>query len=84
MEIFTCSRQGHRFYYFFEQQANAHLQTKLGRTLPQYHFKSLQGALLQIMDILEHDVGELANGQLSLSDSDYKILESVRLKQRNV
>ena len=79
MELFARTHEGARAYQVFEEKADAGLQARLGATLPRYDLRSLQESLAQLVDILEHELGRLANGQVHLMDGHRTILSSVHL-----
>jgi predicted nucleotidyltransferase len=81
MELFTLTHGGQRAWQFFQANAEPGLQAQLGRTLPQYSLVSVQASLVRCLDILEHDLGHLTNGQLQLPDAYQKVLQAVRDRQ---
>jgi predicted nucleotidyltransferase len=81
MELYTLTHGGQRPWQFFQAAAGTDLQTKFGRTLPQYQLVSVQGALGHCLDILEQDLGSLTNEQIELPDAYRKVLKAVRARQ---
>jgi hypothetical protein len=78
MEIFARTHAGQRAYQVFESDADERLQARLGATLPQYDLISLQKSLETALDVMEHDLPYLANGQLFLTDAQQTVLYRVR------
>jgi predicted nucleotidyltransferase len=81
MELFTLTHGGQRPWQFFQAAAPLDLQEQLGHTLPQYNLVSVQASLVRCLDILEHDLEHLANGQIQLPDGYQKVLRAVRARQ---
>ena len=81
LEIFTQVRGGERSFYFFAEAAGPQLQAKLGQALPRFDPVSIRQSLLTFIDILEQDSDALSAGQLSLRDSDRRLLAQVRQNQ---
>ena len=81
MELFTLTHGGQRPWQFFQANADLDLQAQLGRALPQYDLVSVQSSLVCCLDILEHDLKHLANGQIQLPDAHQKVLRAVRGRQ---
>jgi hypothetical protein len=84
MELYTLTHGGQRPWQFFQANADPDIQAQLGRTLPQYSLVSVQAALGRCLDILEHDLGHLTNGQIQLPDTYRKVLNAVRARQTNL
>jgi hypothetical protein len=78
MTLFSRSRHGQRSYQFFQAQADATLQSRLGSTLPQYDLESARDCLSQILDLLAHDLQELTAGQLELTPAQSELLACLR------
>ena len=82
MTLYTLTHGGQRPVQFFQANANADLQAKIGRTtLPLYHLVSVQESLERCLDILEHDLGVLTNQQIEMPDAYRKVLRAVRTRQ---
>jgi predicted nucleotidyltransferase len=81
MEMYTLTHDGQRSWQFFQANAAADLQAKLGHTLPQYNLASVQESLVRCLDILEYDLGHLTSGQIQLADAYLKALQAVRARQ---
>ena len=81
MQLFTRTHGGQRAYQFFEANAAASLQARLGDTLPRYDFASVQASLMQILDILTHDLESLSDGQIQLTALHSEILDQIYLRQ---
>jgi len=81
MELFALTHGGQRPVQFFQAEANTDRQAQLGHTLPQYNLVSVQASLGRCLDILEHDLGQLTNEQIQLSDAYRKVLQAVRARQ---
>ena len=87
LEIFAASHGGKRTYQVFEEQASAELKSKFGRTFPQYfpdspadNARSLGNALLALLQLIEHDLDQLSNGQVQLGPGERDFI--VRLRAR--
>ncbi len=81
MKLYTLTHGGQRPWQFFQAKADPDLQAQLGHTLPQYSLVSVQASLERCLDIVEHDLGHLTNGQIQLPDAYRKVLEAVRARQ---
>jgi hypothetical protein len=81
MELYTLTHGGQRPWQFFQTTADPDIQAQLGHTLPQYSLVSVQASLERCLDILEHDVGHLTNGQIQLPDAQRNVLKAVRVRQ---
>lgn len=81
MELYALAHGGQRPVQVFEAQAAPQLQARLGRTLPQHDLVSLKESLEQCIEILEHDLGRLAKGQVQLTDGHRKVLDHIRARQ---
>ncbi|HKF36018.1 MAG TPA: nucleotidyltransferase domain-containing protein [Ktedonobacteraceae bacterium] len=84
MELYAQAHGGVRPLQFFEAEASAPLQTRLGATLPQYQMASAQEALIHFLDILEQDVDLVTGGQIQLTAAHHEILKCVRMRQANL
>lgn len=84
MELFALTHGGRRPVQFFQAQADTGLQAKLGHTLPQNSLVSVQASLVRCLDILEHDLEPLTNGQIQLPDAYRRVLEAVRVRQAHL
>ena len=87
IEIYAFSRGGTRASKVFAESASADLQAKFGRTLPAFvpHSPAASVAtgaagLSALLDLLEHDLAELSNGQLQLGPDEHTII--ARLRER--
>lgn len=85
IEIYAYSRGGTRSAQVFAETAGADLQAKFGRTLPAFVPHSREGsvaacivALSALLDLLEHDLAELSNGQLQLGPDGRTIIARLR------
>ena len=84
MELYAQAHGGVRPLQFFEAEASALLQTRLGATLPRYQMVSAQEALTHLLNILEQDVDLLTGGQIQLTEAHRKILKLVRMRQADL
>ena len=84
MELYALTHGGQRAWQFFQANADPDLQAKLGYTLPQYSLGSVQASLVRCLDLLEHDLGHLTNGQIQLPDAYQKVLRAVRVRQASL
>ncbi len=84
MELFTRARNGVRAYHVFQAEADAVLQARLGATLPQYDLISVRESLARFLEILEHDLGQLAGGQVQLTEAHRRVLNLVRTRQEHL
>jgi predicted nucleotidyltransferase len=81
MGLYTLTHGGQRPWHFFQATADPDLQTQLAHTLPQYSLVSVQGSLARCVDMMEHDLGHLTNGEIQLSDAQGNVLKAVRARQ---
>ena len=81
MELFTRTHHGKRAYQFFQAKADLGLQTRLGAALPRYDLKSIQETLMQIIDVLQHDLEALSDGQVQLTAVHAELLNSISSRQ---
>jgi hypothetical protein len=81
MEVFARTHGGQRTPHTVEAHASPTLQARLGTTLPQFSLSSAHAALLNLLDVLAHDLDELSAGQLLLTDAQRDLLERVRQRQ---
>ena len=81
LELFTRTHGGGRAFLTFQTEADPQLQARLGATLPQHSLASVQKALLQFLDILEHNLAEWTDGQIQLSDTHREVVQRVRARQ---
>jgi predicted nucleotidyltransferase len=84
MKLFTRSHRGERDYQFFQKEANEMLQVRLGSTLPRYDLKSTQESLAQFLDILTHDLEELTEGQVQLTEAHSELLTRIASRQNDL
>ena len=84
MELYALARGGQRPVQVFQAKADPQLQARLGRTLPRYDLVSLKESLERCIEILEHDLGRLTNGQVQLTDIHRKVLDRVRARQAHL
>lgn len=81
MEMFARTHGGRRSLQVFQAEADPSLQDRLGAALPQYDLHSARRALLQLLDFLEQDLGQLTGGQVQLTEVQREILKQVRMRQ---
>jgi predicted nucleotidyltransferase len=88
LEIFAFSRGGKRSSQVFAEAASAELQAKVGRTLPAYvrgspvaSVESAAAALSALLDLVEHDLPELSNGQVQLGPGERAMIARLRERQ---
>jgi predicted nucleotidyltransferase len=86
-EIFAASRNGKRAYQIFEEQASPELQAKFAPTFPRYFadsptetVHSLGSALLVLLDLIEHDLDEISNGQAQLGSGERDFISRLRAR----
>ena len=80
MELYTLTHGGQRPVQFFQANAGADWQARLGGALPQDNLAAAQASLERCLDILEYDLGSLANEQIQLPDAYRKVLQAVRAR----
>jgi predicted nucleotidyltransferase len=88
LDIFAFSRGGKRSSQVFAETASAELQAKFGRTLPAFVPSSPAAstgasavALSALLDLLEHDLPELSNGQVQLDPGQRELIARLRARQ---
>lgn len=77
LEIYARTHGG-RALRAFEMQAKPGLQARLEAALPQADPASLRRALFELLDIMEHDLGQFSGGQLSLTPAHQHVLQNIR------
>jgi predicted nucleotidyltransferase len=80
IEIYATSRGGKRASYDFGETASAELQAKFGRTLPEYVPNSPAVALSALLDLVEHNLSDLSNGQLRLGLGERELIARLRVR----
>jgi hypothetical protein len=80
MELFVRTHGGGRSLHRFPATAPAGLQARLGATLPQAELSSVRAALEALIDLLENDLVEITDGQLTLTAGQQTVLRQVRLR----
>jgi predicted nucleotidyltransferase len=80
IEIYATSRGGKRASHDFGKTASAELQAKFGRTLPGYVPNSPAAALSALLDLVEHDLPDLSNGQLRLGRGERELIARLRAR----
>jgi hypothetical protein len=78
MELFAAARGGKRPLKFFEW-ADTSLQARLGATLPQFDWLSVEKTLAEFLDLLENDLAQFAD--CPLGDAHRRVLRQVRSRQ---
>jgi predicted nucleotidyltransferase len=78
MDLFTLSHGGERAYQFFDDNAPEELQAQLGATLSTGDTDSLRASLTRLLDILERNLGSVADNQIRLTDAHRIVLSGVR------
>jgi predicted nucleotidyltransferase len=84
MELFALSHAKPRPLRGFQEEADGSLQALLGSTLPQFDQLSIQKALLNLLDILEHKLGQFVGRPVQLTQMHLKIIKQVRERQHNL
>ncbi len=84
MELYAQTHGGIRPLQFFEAEASASLQTRIGATLPQYQMVSAQEALIHFLNILEQDMDLITGGQTQLTGAHREIVKRVRMRQADL
>jgi predicted nucleotidyltransferase len=78
MYLFALTHGGERAYQFFDDHAPEELQAQLGATLSSNYTDSLRVSLTRLLDILDRDLGSLADSQVRLTDAHRIVLNNVR------
>lgn len=78
MDLFTFTHGGERAYQFFDDNAPEELQAQLGATLLTGGTDSLRASLTRLLDILERNLGSVADNQIQLTDAHRIVLGGVR------
>lgn len=78
MELLATARSDKRALKYFDQ-AEASLQTRLGATLPQFDLLSAKNALTEFLGLLENDLAQFTDCQLSAAQR--RVLQQVRARQ---
>ncbi len=81
MELFANIHNGARPLHVFQAETDTELQSRLGATLPQYNLLSIPKSLSQFLDFLEHDLDDLTDGKVQLTDAHRNVLKNIRLRQ---
>lgn len=88
LAAFASSHGGQRPYHVFEAEASAGLKSHFGRTFPQYapdspadSLRSMQAALLALLDLAEHHLDEIAGGRVRLTPELSELLSRIRTRQ---
>jgi predicted nucleotidyltransferase len=81
MELFSRTHGGQRAFHFFQAEADAGLQARLGATLPRYSLASAQESLLQFLDILQNDLEAVTEGRVQLTAGHAELLDAVGQRQ---
>lgn len=81
MALYSQPRGGARPLHTFEAGADRALQMKLAATLPRGDLASIHDALLRCLDLLERDLDDLADRQITLSADEATILRQIRARQ---
>jgi hypothetical protein len=81
MELFALSHNRPRPTQGFQEEAGGSLQALLGTTLPQFDLQSIQKALLNLLDILEHNLELFTDRKILLTQVHQNIIKQVRARQ---
>jgi predicted nucleotidyltransferase len=79
--LYAMTHGGGRPYHAVDASADEALQARFGATLPRADLPSLQRALLTLLDLLEHDLETLSDGQARLTDGQREVLVQLRARQ---
>ncbi len=77
IDVFAVSRGYARSVHGFEALADDALKARFAATLP-HDLESVQAALVQMLDLLESDLGAISNGLLKLTDGQRNVIAKVR------
>jgi len=77
MELFAQTHGSARPVQTFDAQADSAIQARFGATLPTFESPSMWGAHQAMLDLLEHDIPALSNGQAQLSAGHQEILSAI-------
>jgi hypothetical protein len=78
IDIFAQSRSYPRAYPAFETHADERLQARLAQTFPRSDLASLQDNLSVMLDLIENELDELANGQVQLTTTQRDLITTIR------
>ena len=81
MELFARLHNRPRPTQGFQEEAGGSLQALLGATLPQLDLQSIQKALLNLLDILEHSLELFTGRKILLTQVHQNIIKQVRARQ---
>src|SRR5260370_20778381 len=81
MELYAQAHGGIRPLQFFEAEASASLQTRIGATLSQYQMLSAQEALIHFLNILEQDMDLITGGPIQCTEAYREILQRLTMRQ---
>ena len=84
MELFALSHNKQRPLRCFQEVADGPLQALLGSTLAQFDLLSIQKALLNLLDIMEHSLEQFTGGQVQLTQTHMTIIKQLRERQHHM
>jgi predicted nucleotidyltransferase len=81
IEAFGTARGAARPLRYFQGHADESLQARLGGTLPGSSLASAQRALMHVLDLVEHELGTITSGRVSLTAAQREMLGQIRARQ---
>lgn len=84
MALYSESRGAGRTVQYFEAEADAVLQEKLGKAVCGINEESLNRSLMAMLELLENDLDDFCDTPVTLSETQRVILENVRRRREAV
>ncbi len=80
--LYGLSREAPRPLRAFEAHVADDLERRFGATQPAYDAASIRAALLATLDLVEHDLGDIALGRVALTEPQRVLIDGVRRRLR--
>ncbi len=81
VELYGVANGATRSLHYLQDRADEQFPADLASTLPAYNLASAQQALLHLIDLVEHELGTITDGRLTLTDAQREMLQCIKARQ---
>jgi hypothetical protein len=81
IEIYGVAHGATRSLHYLQDHADEQFPAELASLLPTYNLASAQQRLLQLIELVEHELGTITDGRLTLADAQLEMLQCIKARQ---
>ena len=81
IELYGVAHGATRSLHYLQDHADESFPASLASTLPAYNLSSAQQALVHLIELVEHELGTITDGRLTLTDAQREMLQCIKARQ---